>query len=109
MPRREKGGARTAFTGPAPGWSDERLVSACLAGSDLAWAALIDKYKKLIYSIARKYGASPEDAADIFQLVCVELFSELPRASGGFGISVRSCLVLAPIHRHLYELFSYDI
>jgi len=40
---------------------------------------LIDKYKKLIYSVPVKYGASPEDAADVFQGVCLELFSELPR------------------------------
>ena len=65
--------------GPNPGWSDKRLVRACLDGNDAAWSALIDKYKNLIYSIPFKYGASPEDAADIFQAVCVELFSELSK------------------------------
>ena len=60
-------------------WSDARLVNACLNGNEQAWAALIQKYKNLIYSIPIKYGASPEDAADIFQAVCLELFSELPR------------------------------
>ena len=64
---------------PHPGWSDERLVRECLKGNEDAWAALIDKYKKLIYSIPFKYGASPDDAADIFQSVCVELFAELSR------------------------------
>ena len=64
---------------PHPGWSDKRLVRACLDGNDAAWSALIDKYKNLIYSIPFKYGASPEDAADIFQAVCVELFSELSK------------------------------
>jgi len=54
-------------------------VQACLAGSEAAWSALIDKYKTLIYAIPRRYGASPEDASDIFQAVCLELFSELPR------------------------------
>ena len=62
---------------PHAGWSDERLVRACLDGDDDAWAALIDKYKRLIYSVPIKYGASPEDAADIFQFVCLELFSHL--------------------------------
>ena len=51
----------------------------CLKGNENAWTALIDKYKKLIYSIPFKYGASPDDAADIFQSVCVELFAELSR------------------------------
>lgn len=55
------------------------MVAECLAGNEQAWSALIEKYKRLIYSIPTKYQASPEDAADIFQAVCLELFSELPR------------------------------
>jgi RNA polymerase sigma factor (sigma-70 family) len=65
--------------GPAVTWSDERLVAACLAGNEQAWSALVDKYKNLIYSIPLKYGAMPEDAADVFQSVCVDLLTELPR------------------------------
>jgi RNA polymerase sigma factor (sigma-70 family) len=58
---------------------DRRLVMGCLRGDQSAWAALIDKYKRLIYSIPIKYGGSAEDAADIFQAVCLELFAELSR------------------------------
>jgi RNA polymerase sigma factor (sigma-70 family) len=57
---------------------DERLVRACLKGDQEAWAALIDKYKNLIYSIPIKLEIY-EDAADIFQAVCLDLLSELPR------------------------------
>ena len=64
---------------PARTWTDGRLVRECLNGDERAWAALIAKYKNLIYSVPLKYGASPEDAADIFQSVCLELFAELPR------------------------------
>jgi RNA polymerase sigma factor (sigma-70 family) len=64
---------------PSVTWADSRLIRACLNGNEQAWAALIAKYKNLIYSIPLKYGASPQDAADIFQSVCVELFSELPK------------------------------
>lgn len=71
--------ARRPLTHPEPGWSDKRLVRACLDGNEEAWAALIDKYKRLIYSIPIRYGASREDAADIFQFVCLELFSHLPQ------------------------------
>ena len=60
-------------------WSDERLVRECLAGSEEAWSALIDKYKKLIYSIPVKWNLSRDDANDIFQAVCVDLCSELAR------------------------------
>ena len=59
--------------------SDTRLVKECLAGSDAAWSALIDKYKRLIYSIPIKYGFSSDEAGDIFQSVCLELLSELPK------------------------------
>lgn len=58
---------------------DRRLITACLQGKERAWEALIEKYKNLIYSIPIKYGASRDDAADIFQAVCLELFTELPR------------------------------
>jgi RNA polymerase sigma factor (sigma-70 family) len=60
-------------------WSDSRLVSACRDGNERAWAALIDKYKNLIFSIPIKNGLSRADAADIFQAVCLDLLTELPR------------------------------
>ena len=58
--------------------SDERLIGRCLKGDQEAWSALIDKYKNLIYSIPMKLGMH-QDAGDIFQSVCVDLLSELPR------------------------------
>ena len=76
---------RVARTGDAHGHtpdidrSDVWLVRECIEGSDEAWAALLDKYKRLIYSIPIKYGFSPDDASDVFQEVSVELLSALPR------------------------------
>jgi DNA-directed RNA polymerase specialized sigma subunit len=58
--------------------SDEQLIARCLKGDQEAWSALIEKYKNLIYSIPIKLGMH-QDAADIFQSVCVDLLSELPR------------------------------
>jgi RNA polymerase sigma factor (sigma-70 family) len=58
--------------------SDEALVAACLKGNQQAWAALVDKYKNLIYSIPIRLGMY-DDAADIFQTVCLDLFSDLAR------------------------------
>ena len=82
MPRHEQGtrtrvGSRVGTPGIT--WSDDRLVRACLDGNEQAWAALIEKYKNLIYSVPLKYGASQSDAADVFQSVCLKLFAELPR------------------------------
>ena len=58
-------------------WSDERLVRECRKGNAGAWNALIEKYKNLIFSIPIKFGLSRDDAADIFQAVCVDLLSGL--------------------------------
>ncbi len=60
-------------------WSDERLVRECCNGNQAAWAALIDKYKNLIFSVPIKFGLSRDDAADVFQAVCVELLAGLDR------------------------------
>lgn len=69
---------------PAPvarelAWPDERLVRECCKGNQDAWSALIEKYKNLIFSIPIKFGLSRDDAGDIFQAVCVELLTGLPR------------------------------
>jgi RNA polymerase sigma factor (sigma-70 family) len=60
-------------------WSDERLVRECLKGNEEAWFGLIDKYKNLIYSIPVKYRIPPDAANEIFQQVCFELVTALPR------------------------------
>jgi len=60
-------------------WPDARLVRECNAGSEEAWCALIFKYKNLIFSIPVKYGFSRDDSTDIFQAVCLDILSELPK------------------------------
>lgn len=64
---------------PGSGWTNSRLVEECRRGNQQAWHVLVDRYKNLIYSIALRYGAPHQDAADIFQRVCLDLFNELPR------------------------------
>jgi len=59
--------------------SDAELVRDCLRHSEEAWNLLVDKYKNLIFSIPIHYGSSREEAADIFQSVCLELIQELPK------------------------------
>lgn len=70
---------RKAKAVPSSDSSDSRLVKECLHGSEQAWSKLIDKYKNLIYSIPVRYGFSEEDSADIFQAVCMDLLTEMPR------------------------------
>jgi len=77
--------------------SDEDLVSECLQGNEQAWCSLVDKYRNLVYSVPMKYRMNPEDAADVFQSVWADLFSELPRLrSAG---SLRSWLATVAGHK----------
>jgi RNA polymerase sigma factor (sigma-70 family) len=72
--------ARGESAGATPkqaSWPDARLVRECVRGDEDAWAALIDKYKNLIFSIPIKRGFSEQDAADVFQRVCLLLLAEL--------------------------------
>lgn len=64
---------------PGPEWSDEQLVKACLGGDGEAWNVLVDRYKRLIYSIILKYGADPEDASDLFQAVWLDAYNDLDK------------------------------
>ena len=59
--------------------SDRELVASCLSGDEQAWSELIDRYNRLIFSIPLKQGLTREEAADIFQAVCLDLVAELPR------------------------------
>jgi RNA polymerase sigma factor (sigma-70 family) len=74
---------------------DGLLVQECLKGNEKAWSALIDKYKNLIFSIPIKYGFSPDEAAEIFQAVCISMLQELsqlrePRALAAWLIRMTS-------------------
>lgn len=66
-------------SGSGSEWTNSRLVEECLRGNERAWSMLVDRYKNLIYSIPIRYGLPVQDAADIFQAVCLDLFNEMGR------------------------------
>ncbi len=57
--------------------SDRELIDSCLRGEQRAWTDLIARYERLIYSVARKLCSQPEDCADVFQRVCLDLYQNL--------------------------------
>ena len=59
--------------------SDAELVDACRNGDPAAWAALVNRYQRLIYSIARRSGLDQEHAAEVFQHVFEMLASQINR------------------------------
>src|SRR5690242_13595765 len=72
-----KGQAKIASTSDYAQRQDGALIAACLRGEHAAWDALIQRYQRLIYSIPLKSRLSTDDAADIFQSVCLKLFEKL--------------------------------
>ncbi len=59
--------------------SNESLLTRCANGDDGAWAHLVDRYKRLVYSAILGFGLSPEDTADAFQDVWIELHQSVHR------------------------------
>ncbi|MGC4047170.1 MAG: sigma-70 family RNA polymerase sigma factor [Armatimonas sp.] len=57
--------------------SDQRLVTACLHGEEAAWNALIERYAPLIWGILHRCGIPSPDAEDLFQNVCIKLYTQL--------------------------------
>jgi RNA polymerase sigma factor (sigma-70 family) len=57
--------------------SDEALLLACRSGDATAWEALVDRYQRLVFSIARHAGLDQEQSADVFQRVFARLVEHL--------------------------------
>lgn len=57
--------------------SVEALVRACRGGDEGAWAQLVHRYQRLVYSIPRRAGLDEEATADVFQEVFVALVRAL--------------------------------
>ncbi len=91
------------------GLEEEQLVEQCLGGNQEAWAELVSSYRGLVYSIAARFGAKHQDAADIFQAVCIEVFNSLPQLRS--VRSLRSWLITVTL-RQAYRWkrkLSYDV
>lgn len=58
---------------------DESLVRRCRDGDGSAWAALVTRYQRLVYAIARRGGLDDDDAADVLQTAFLKLIQSLPR------------------------------
>ena len=56
---------------------DPSVIEACLDGDAAAWEELVRRYQRLVYTAALRKGFYGDDAADVFQSVCVQLFEHL--------------------------------
>ena len=80
--------------------SDERLIEECRKGNGRAWSALVERYKRLVFSVPIKFRLSEEDAADMFQGVWMDLHSELDRLRE--PAAVRGWLLSVATHKCLH-------
>lgn len=56
---------------------DSELVEQCLNGDPEAWEELVNRYQRLVYSVARALCRDSEDVSDVFQQVWLELYQHL--------------------------------
>ncbi len=56
---------------------DAELLRACRRGDETAWNTLVDRYQRLIFTVARRAGLSEPKAADVLQEVFLTLFEKL--------------------------------
>ena len=57
--------------------SDEELLLACRRGDGAAWEALVSRFQRLIYAVARRAGLDEDLSAEVFQEVFITLFEKL--------------------------------
>jgi RNA polymerase sigma factor (sigma-70 family) len=62
----------------AAAWSEpSQLVARASSGDRAAWGTLVDRYGGLVWAVARRYGLSPQDAAEVSQVVWLRLVQHL--------------------------------
>ena len=65
---------------PEPAQEDDAaLVARCRRGDAAAWAALVQRYQRIVYTVALRTGHDAHVAADVFQIVFARLVEHLPR------------------------------
>lgn len=61
------------------GTEDAALIGRCRRGEAAAWEALVRRYQRLVFTVARRAGLDEHAAADVFQTVFARLIESLPR------------------------------
>lgn len=73
-------GKETETRSPLPDFTkleDDALVTACLAGNEQAWIALLERYNRLIYTIPLRFGFSKSLADEIHQETCLIMLEKM--------------------------------
>jgi RNA polymerase sigma factor (sigma-70 family) len=57
--------------------SDPELLDACRTGDPDAWELLVERYERLVFSVALRNGVTREEAADITQMTFIALLESI--------------------------------
>jgi len=57
--------------------SDSDLLRRCRSGDAAAWAVVVERYERLVFSVALRNGASWEDAGDVTQTTFIALLDAI--------------------------------
>ena len=70
--------AQIGFSSSGP--ADERLIRDCCKGDERAWKTLVDRYRRLVFSVpVGAYKMHETEAEEIFQNVIVKLYENIHR------------------------------
>jgi RNA polymerase sigma factor (sigma-70 family) len=75
LPGADPVGAERAKAPP----TDQDLLRGCRSGDGAAWATLVQRYERLVFSVALRNGLSREDAADVTQTTFIALLDYITR------------------------------
>jgi len=67
--------------------TDSELVRSCLTGNHDAFAELVSRYKRLIYSVAYKFTKENEEADDMAQEAFIKIYRSLSRYDDRYRFS----------------------
>ena len=57
--------------------TDADLVQRCVDGDQAAWRALVQRYQRLVFTVARRAALDEHAAADVLQSVCEKVHRHL--------------------------------
>jgi RNA polymerase sigma-70 factor, ECF subfamily len=83
--------ARDRNTEPSPSWthlqgaSDSELAAYWLRGHDDAFAAIVDRYQRLVFSVAVRIVKDEAEAEDVVQIVFLDIFRDVGKFDSSRG------------------------
>ena len=90
------------------------LVSAARSGDNLAWSRLVDRFDRMLRSVARSYRLSPQDTDDAVQATWIKLYEHIDRIrdhdaiAGWLATTVRR-EALRLLQTHVREIVTDDL